>query len=376
MDNNKDWEELNRWKEAKSEQEEKEYWERNKPNKGMKEKIAEQDPDFLDTLAKTVHTTKSVGNFYLMNNKSIRTLLLAILASIFMIVVYYITLPSPEEKIQKKYGDAYSVVSVQEIGKDSKVYTFSSKEKPDFQFHVHMKGREFQEDYKLSEVKYFWEHIESSLQDKFEIKEQHENGLLTKYEIYRTVNEIEEVDKAIEEAYKIRNLGKDVLICNINGYIDETHIHIMTNGEIIHETRNMNLAEAKDTARNNFIRVKRKNGEWFNADLSQTATQSILQVCVNGKPVITKDEKGEEKPMTATYRKDGYQFHFCKEFFEAISGAEFIDDYHFTYYGVQYEIGRPNAQNNLGFYEEDIQKVFSATFEYDDINGKVNIRIP
>lgn len=375
MENNEDWNELNRWNEEKSKQEQTEFLNRNKPHKGMREKAAE-DREFIDSIAQTVHKTKSFGNFYIMNAKSIRTLFVAIFGCIVMVVAYYITLPNPEQKIKKAYGDKYVVASIQEIEKDSKLYTFSSKEAPDFQFHANLQGRNFQEDHRLSQVKYFFEHLDKSLQDKFEIKEQHENGLLTKYEIYRTVNEIEEVDKAIEEAYKIRNLGKDVLICNINGYIDETHIHIMTNGEIIHETRNMNLAEAKDTARNNFIRVKRKNGEWFNADLSQTATQSILQVCVNGKPVITKDEKGEEKPMTATYRKDGYQFHFCKEFFEAISGAEFIDDYHFTYYGVQYEIGRPNAQNNLGFYEEDIQKVFSATFEYDDINGKVNIRIP
>lgn len=375
MENNEDWDELNRWNEEKSKQEQTEFLNRNKPHKGMKEKAAE-DREFIDSIAQTVHKTKSFGNFYIMNAKSIRTLFVAIFGCIVMVVAYYITLPNPEQKIKKAYGDKYVVASIQEIKKDSKLYTFSSKEAPDFQFHANLRGRNFQEDHRLSQVKYFFEHLDKSLQDKFEIKEQHENGLLTKYEIYRIVNEIEEVDKAIEEAYKIRNLGKDVLIRNINGYIDETHIHIMTNGEIIHETRNMNLAEAKDTARNNFIRVKRKNGEWFNADLSQTATQSILQVCVNGKPVITKDEKGEEKPMTATYRKDGYQFHFCKEFFEAISGAEFIDDYHFTYYGVQYEIGRPNAQNNLGFYEEDIQKVFSATFEYDDINGKVNIRIP
>lgn len=375
MENNEDWNELNRWNEEKSKQEQTEFLNRNKPHKGMKEKAAE-DREFIDSIAQTVHKTKSFGNFYIMNAKSIRTLFVAIFGCIVMVVAYYITLPNPEQKIKKVYGDKYVVASIQEIKKDSKLYTFSSKEAPDFQFHANLRGRNFQEDHRLSQVKYFVEHLDKSLQDKFEIKEQHENGLLTKYEIYRTVNEIEEVDKAIEEAYKIRNLGKDVLIRNINGYIDETRIHIMTDGEIIHETRDMNLAEAKDTARNNFIRVKRKNGEWFNADLSQTATQSILQVCVNGKPVITKDEKGEEKPMTATYRKDGYQFHFCKEFFEAISGAEFIDDYHFTYYGVQYEIGRPNAKNNLGFYEEDIQKVFSATFEYDDINGKVNIRIP
>lgn len=375
MENNEDWDELNRWNEEKSKQEQTEFLNRNKPHKGMKEKAAE-DREFIDSIAQTVHKTKSFGNFYIMNAKSIRTLFVAIFGCIVMVVAYYITLPNPEQKIKKAYGDKYVVASIQEIKKDSKLYTFSSKEAPDFQFHANLRGRNFQEDHRLSQVKYFFEHLDKSLQDKFEIKEQHENGLLTKYEIYRIVNEIEEVDKAIEEAYKIRNLGKDVLIRNINGYIDETRIHIMTDGEIIHETRNMNLAEAKDTAQNNFIRIKRKNGEWFNADLSQTATQSILQVCVNGKPVITKDEKGEEKPMTATYRKDGYQFHFCKEFFEAISRAEFIDDYHFTYHGVQYEIGRPNAKNNLGFYEEDIQKVFSATFEYDDINGKVNIRIP
>lgn len=372
MGNHEDWNELNRWKQEQAEQKQVEFLNRNKPHKGMKEKAAE-DKEFIDNIAKTVHTTKSVGNFYVMNAKSIHTLFAAILGCIIMIVAYYITLPNPEKKIEKAYGDAYTIVSVQEVGKEKR-YTFSAKENPDFQFHASLQGRNFQEDYRLSRIKYFFEHVDQSLQEKFEIREEQENGLLTKYEIYRRVNEIEEVDSAVTEAYQLRNQGKDVLIRNIEGYIDETYIYITTDGETIHETRGMKLADAKDAARNSFIRVKRKNGEWFNADLSTNASADILEVYLNGEPIRTKDANGEEKPMTATYRKDGYQFHFCKEFFDAIPGASWIDDYHFTYFGVEYEIGRPNAKHNLGFYEKDIQAVFGATFTYD--SESVNLAIP
>ena len=134
MGNHEDWNELNRWKQEQAEQKQAEFLNRNKPHKGMKEKAAE-DKEFIDNIAKTVHTTKSVGNFYVMNAKSIHTLFAAIFGCIIMIVAYYITLPNPEKKIEKAYGDAYTIVSVQEVGKEKR-YTFSAKENPDFQFHT------------------------------------------------------------------------------------------------------------------------------------------------------------------------------------------------------------------------------------------------
>ena len=143
MGNHEDWNELNRWKQEQAEQKQAEFLNRNKPHKGMKEK------EFIDNIAKTVHTTKSVGNFYVMNAKSIHTLFAAIFGCIIMIVAYYITLPNPEKKIEKAYGDAYTIVSVQKVGKEKR-YTFSAKENPDFQFHTSLQGRNFQEDYRLA----------------------------------------------------------------------------------------------------------------------------------------------------------------------------------------------------------------------------------
>lgn len=379
MGNNQDWEELKKWQEEQAKKEQENIMQRLRPTQGYKEKELE-DKDLLQTVAKTVHNTKSVGNFFVMNGKNIRTLFTAIACCVLMVFWYWFTIPKPEKKMKETYDKTSTLVSVENIGEEIQVYTYSLNETPDFHFHVQIKDKKMKEDVQLSQIKYFFESQEEAIRSNFKVEEKMEEGLLIQYDISRPITKFSEIPKAVEDIFALRKLGEKALVTEQNGYKQEKMIGVSSSVGFIQISSNATLEEAKETVQRDYVKAvseqeEIQDSEITNDVIAQYAKPDTLKVYLNGKKIRHQEEDGSETDMTATYRRGEYQFHFCNEFFEAIPEATAIDDYSFRYKGIDYEIGHPNAKYNLGFYEADIKKVFGATFSYDYVNEIVRISI-
>lgn len=312
MGNEKDWEELNQWREKKEEEQKADLERRKHSARGLKEQEKEEKLDSMILAAKMVHFSKDLGKVIVENKDEAKLSILVIACCILMVWWNIGRVPNPKKIVKEQYGKDFSYISKEEIATKTTLYTFSSKKYPDLYFHVKLERGEITEDVKQSCLKYFFEKLEQPLKEKFTVEMEEKDGMLKNYQLAYIFQDFNEIDEAVETVYQMRQiLKKEIGDCDKVYTKSKSDIYLT-----LFYDQNFDLEQSKEEGKRQYVnalqeRINKKKeddekitetekDESVTAEIIEKYCRPDLAIYINGK-TVAKNGGTQTYPVKANY---------------------------------------------------------------------------